>query len=113
MWIHLARSLLAGGLLFATAAVAQESSAPKPEHQQTEPQYDDTFSGPILEVSADKVVVSRSILGQPAEKRTFLIKPDTRIEGNLKVKVRVTVGFVTSDEGDVAKLIVVRQQQKK
>jgi len=112
VWIHLARSLIAAGLLCETAAVAQESPPPKPENQKSEPQYEDTFSGPIVELSAEKIVVSRSILGQPAEKRKFLIKPDTRIEGNLKVKAKVTVGFVTSDEGDVAKLIVVRQQKK-
>ena len=40
----------------------------------------------------------------------FLIKSDTRIEGKLRVKLKVTVGFVTSDDGDVARLIVVRQE---
>jgi carbonic anhydrase/acetyltransferase-like protein (isoleucine patch superfamily) len=57
--------------------------------------------------------VSRSILGKPAETRTFLIKPDTRVEGKLRARARVTVGFVTTDEGDVARLIVVRATQSK
>jgi hypothetical protein len=30
----------------------------------------------------------------------------------LKVKVKVTVGFVTTDDGDIARLIVVRPQKK-
>jgi len=30
----------------------------------------------------------------------------------LKAKVKVTVGFVSSDDGDVARLIVVRPQKK-
>jgi carbonic anhydrase/acetyltransferase-like protein (isoleucine patch superfamily) len=61
-----------------------------------------------VELSATKITVSRSILGQPAEKHTFLIKSDTRIEGRLRVRAKVTVGFVTADDGDVARLIVVR-----
>lgn len=74
---------------------------------KSEPQYQDTFAGSVIEVSAVKVSVSRTILGK-TEKRTFLIKPDTRVEGKLKPKAKVTVGYVTTDEGDVARLIVVR-----
>lgn len=117
MWIKLARSLALAGLFCGPAVlpprcVAQDTSPPKLDDRKVEPQYDDTFSGPVVEFSADKIIVSRSILGQPAEKRKFLIRPDTKIEGSLKVKARVTVGFVASDEGDIAKLIVVRQQKK-
>ncbi len=94
-------------------AIAQaDGAAPKAESPKSEPKYTDTFSGPIVELSAAKITVSRSILGKPAEKRTFWIKPDTRIEGKLHMKVRVTVGFVTTDDGDVARLIVVRPAQK-
>jgi hypothetical protein len=82
----------------------------KPETSKTEPKYDDTFSGSIIELTTSKITVSRSILGKPAEKRVFLITSDTRIEGKLHVKLKVTIGFVTSDDGDVARLIVVRQK---
>jgi hypothetical protein len=93
---------------------AQEPTPPKPDDQKTEPQYEDTFSGPIVDLSSEKITVSRSILGKPAEKRTFWIKADTKVEGGkLRVKSKVTVGFVTSDEGDIARLIVVRGQQQK
>ncbi|HYL37370.1 MAG TPA: hypothetical protein VEV17_15755 [Bryobacteraceae bacterium] len=94
--------------LLGLPAGGQEEDSSKSSAAKTEPKYDDTFSGPVVEFSADKITVSRSILGRPAEKRTFLIKPDTRIEGRLRVKARVTVGFVTTDDGDVARLIVVR-----
>jgi len=57
--------------------------------------------------------VSRSILGKPAEKRSFWIRPDTRIEGKLRLKVKVTVGFVTNEDGDIARLIVVRVTSQK
>ena len=99
--------------LSGSAAWTQEAgNAPKPDDAKSEPKYDDTFSGPIVELTAAKITVSRSILGKPAEKHTFLIKPDTRIEGKLKVRAKVTVGFVMTDDGDVARLIVVRTTQR-
>lgn len=94
--------------LLGLPAAGQEEGSSKSSPAKTEPKYDDTFSGPIVEFSTAQITVSRSILGKPAEKRTFLIKSDTRIEGKLRVKARVTVGFVTTDDGDVARLIVVR-----
>jgi len=102
-------SLLALAVILWAAPMPQEGSTPPTQPaQKTEPKYDDTFSGPIVEISQNRITVSRSILGKPAERRSFWIKPDTRVEGKLKVRVRVTVGFVTTDEGDIARLIVVR-----
>ena len=98
-------------LLLAPLALAQDSDQ-KQDRTKAEPQYDDTFSGPIVELTASKIVISRSILGKPPEKRTFVIKVDTRIEGKLRVRAKVTVGFITNGEGDVARLIVVRGPQK-
>jgi len=100
-----------GVSLFGVRMTAQESDGPKQDTNKNEPKYDDTFSGTVVDVSAEKIVVSRSILGQPAEKRTFRMQPDTRVEGKLHPKVKVTIGFVTSDEGDTARLIVVRAQK--
>jgi len=98
--------------LYSGIAFAQEALQAK-DVPSSEPHFDDTFAGPIIELTADKLTVSRSILGKPAEKRTFLIKPDTRIEGRLRVRARVTVGFTKTDEGDIAKLIVVRPSTPK
>lgn len=84
-------------------ASAQESQQAKAKAQN------DTFSGNIVELSAGKLTVSRSILGGQAVRRTFLIQPDTKIQGKLRVKAKVTVGFVSTDDGDVARLIMVRQ----
>ncbi|MGA2213417.1 MAG: hypothetical protein ABSH31_09100 [Bryobacteraceae bacterium] len=113
MQVRLATLLLVVGALL-TMSWAQEpakTESPK-DDSKSEPKYDETFSGPIVEVSATRITVSRSILGKPAEKRTFWIKPDTRIEGRLRVRAKVTVGFVKSDDGDVARLVVVRTAQK-
>ena len=104
----------------------EDTGAPKAESPKSEPAYSDTFSGPIVELyyvgesmkksrpddPVTRITVSRSILGKPAEKRTFWIKTDTRIEGNLRLKTRVTVGYIVADEGNVARLIVVRTAQK-
>jgi hypothetical protein len=100
--------MVVGTLL--TSGWSQEHA--KADGPKSEPKYDETFSGPIVELSATKITVSRSILGKPAEKRTFWIKPDTHIEGKLRVRAKVTVGFVKTDEGDVARLVVVRTAQK-
>jgi hypothetical protein len=92
----------------------EDASLEKPSHvdsAKSEPKYDQTFSGSIVELTSTQITVSRSILGKPAEKRSFLIKPDTRVEGKLRVHVKVTVGYVTTDDGDVARLVVVRTKQ--
>jgi hypothetical protein len=95
-------------------ATLEKPNNDKSGHADTksEPKYDQTFSGPIVEVTATQITVSRSILGKPPEKHTFAIKSDTRIEGKLRVRVKVTVGYVTTDDGDVARLVVVRTSQK-
>ncbi len=85
---------------------AQEQDATAP----AEP--NGTFSGAVVELTADRVTVSRSAANGHVERHTFLLKPETRIEGKLKTKARVTVGFNNTDEGDVARLIVVRQPKK-
>lgn len=122
----LAISLVLLGAEFAVAGFAQEhvslektsegsGTEPKSTAQNTtrhEPKYDHTFSGPIVEVTETQITVSRSILGKPAEKRTFAIHPDTRVEGKLRIHAKVTVGYVTTDDGDVARLVVVRSSQR-
>lgn len=93
---------LIGGAL--PVAVAQETPA--------QPQ-DQFFSGVIESLSADKVTVNRTVLGKTSERRTFLITPETRVEGRPRVKVRVTVRYATGDDGDRALHMIVRPAQKK
>ncbi len=79
--------------------------------QDIDPKEDVTlqmYSGTVTDMDKDKVTVSRAVPGKPAEKRTFVLKPETKIEGKLKARVRVTVGYVSKDEGDVAMRIIVR-----
>ncbi len=102
---------LAATVVVSALAGAQDN-APAPDALKTEVHYRDTFSGEIVNLATARMIVARSILGKPTEQRTFWIKPETKVEGKLKVKVKVTVGFVPSDDGDVALLIVVRPQKK-
>jgi len=96
----------------ASAFPPQEPAAPQQQDTTAPAEPSDTFSGTIVELNSDNLTVSRSGPGGRAERHKFLLKPETRIEGKLKTKVRVTVGFTSTDEGDVARLIVVRQQKK-
>ena len=98
-------------LLSASLALAQEGE--KPDGTKAEPPYTETFSGPVVELTSGKIVVSRSILGKPPEKRTLTIKTETRVEGKLRVRAKVTVGFVVTNDGEyIARLIVVRGPEK-
>jgi len=53
------------------------------------------------------------VLGKSSETRTFLVTPETRVEGKLRVKARVTVRYTREEQGDRALHIIVRSSQKK
>ena len=98
--------------LLAFIPVRGQESAPPKDTPTVEQVEDLFFSGLVAEFTTEKIVVSRAVLGKPAEKRTFLITQDTKVEGKLKNKVRVTVRYQTNDQGDVAAAILVRTSPK-
>jgi hypothetical protein len=105
---------LAGILLLLLACVVWAS----PLQQEEPPVPTDTpyefVSGVISELPPGKIVVNRAVLGKPPENRTFSIGPETKIEGRLRVKARVTVGFRASEDAEpTAVRIIVRQQAGK
>ena len=71
------------------------------------------FSGDVVEHDPDKIVVRRVIGGKPPELRTFKVTPQTKIEGTPRPRARVTVGYITTDEGEVAVRIIVRGSARK
>ena len=90
------------GLRACTAAaplVADETNAAKAP--------DTFFAGTVTEFTAEAITVGRTVRGK-AESRTFGLTPQTKIEGKLAAKVRVTVRYVSEDDGYTATLIVVR-----
>jgi hypothetical protein len=109
--VWLLKSALIALLSTPPVAAGPQDQAPAPTEANHE-----FFSGTVTDFSADRISVSRTVLGKPAEVRTFIITGETKIEGRPRAKGRVTVGFKSTDEGDVAVRIIVRnnsQQPKK
>jgi len=79
----------------------------------SEQPHSEFFSGVVTTLSENKITVFKTVLGKSSETRTFLITPETRVEGKLRAKVRVTVRYTRADEGDRALHIIVRTSQKK
>ena len=65
------------------------------------------FAGNVMETTAEKITVGRTVRGQ-AESRSFKVTAKTKVDGKLGSNVRVTVRYATTDDGDVAIMIVVR-----
>jgi hypothetical protein len=82
---------------------------------QDESEADYEFiSGTIADLPSGKIVVNRAVVGKPPEFRTFTITDQTKIEGQLSLNARVTVGYKASDESEpVAMRIIVRPQAPK
>jgi hypothetical protein len=89
-------------LSLAGTGVAQDETLPKP---------DAFFAGTVIESTPEKLTVSRMVRGK-TEKRSFAVTPDTKVEGKLRLKVRVTVRYTTDDDGDTATRILVRAGQR-
>jgi len=75
-------------------------------------QSDQYFSGDVTRLEADRITVTRTVLGKEDATRTFLLTAETRTEGKVKVKARVTVRFVAGEDGDRAIHILVRPAKK-
>jgi hypothetical protein len=66
-------------------------------------------SGTVAELSGSRIVVNRAVLGKPAEHLAFAITSETKVEGDLRVAARVTVGYRNIEGGEpVAVRIIVR-----
>ena len=76
----------------------EEQSASKP----------DFFSGVVMALSADSITVNRKGLGRESETKTFLVDANTRVEGKLRVKAKVTIRFAPGETGERAVRIIVR-----
>ena len=96
-------------LLSPVAFVPVRAQGASPSEQS----HSEFFSGVVTTLAEDKITVFKTVLGKSSETRTFLITPETRVEGKLRVKVRVTVRYAREEEGDRALHIIVRSSQKK
>lgn len=78
---------------------------------------DNYFTGNVVETAPDHLKVSRVLQGK-TEEHVFRMTAATKIEqGRIRLRERVTVRFVSGDDGDIAILVIVRptstQQRKK
>ncbi len=105
--VWLAAILLGGALTSASwQSLRADETAPNTQ------KGDNFFSGNVRENTAEKITIARTVLGK-LETRSFIVTPDTKVEGRLRLKVRVTVRYITDDNGDTATMIVVRGANKK
>ena len=108
--------LRASAVLLVVVLCAYSQTVPTPQTQEppaAEQPTEEYFSGIVLAYSDETVTVARTILGKNSSSRHFAITSETQIEGKLKVKVRVTVKYITKDEVDHAVHIIVRNPTPK
>jgi hypothetical protein len=97
-------------LMIVVCAFGQNQTVQQAPEQPLAEQY---FSGTVVSYAGEKVTVARTVLGKNSASRYFTITSETQIEGKLKVKVRVTVQYITKDEVDYAVHIIVRNPPPK
>ena len=99
LWLALTSGVVATG-------VAQDAAAPP--SKTTQP-ANDIFSGTVSELAPDSITVIRKAPARDAGARKFLLDGQTKVEGKLRVKARVTVRYQADDEGQLHALhIIVR-----
>jgi hypothetical protein len=81
------------------------------EHTAAAKKADAFFAGTVVESTAEKITVTRTVLGK-LENRSFVVTTETKVEGRLRARVRVTVRYISDDDGDTATMIVVRSTKK-
>jgi hypothetical protein len=89
---------------FVPFSAAQETAPP----QQKDRAQDTFFSGNVVSVTPDKLTVTRRTLALSSVTKTFLLDSETKIEGKLQVKARVTVKFEKTEDGERAVRVIVR-----
>jgi hypothetical protein len=99
LWLALTSGVVATG-------VAQDAATPP---SKTAPPANDIFSGTVSELASDSITVIRKAPARDAGARKFVLDAQTKVEGKLKVKARVTVRYQADDEGQLHALhIIVR-----
>jgi hypothetical protein len=87
---------------------SQEPETPAPKATKTAPAAD-IFSGTVTKLTVDSVTVVRKVPGREAVTREFARDEQTKVEGKLRERARVTVRFKRGEEsGFVAVYIIVR-----
>lgn len=100
-------------LLFMLLTAAVPCTLAQDEPQPVEAPLQ-VVTGTVADFSSTRLMVTRTVLGKPPETLTFTISGDTVIEGRLRLRARVTVGYKSAEETEpVAVRIIVRPQNQK
>ena len=87
---------------------SQEPEGSAPKAAKAAPAAD-IFSGTVTKLTADSVTVVRRVPGHAAVTREFVRDEQTKVEGKLRERVRVTVRYKAGeDDGFIAVYIIVR-----
>ena len=90
-------------------AWASSSALRSQDPPSAAPPQDQYFAGTITALSETSLTVTRTVLGKDSTIRTFAITTDTVIQGGKpKLKSKVTVKWVSGDDGDRAIKIILR-----
>ncbi len=100
----LARLALVLWMALPAAGFTHQAAAP----QQEAARKTAIFSGIVTSVSDTSITVSRKGLGPDSVTNTFAIDGNTRIEGRLRPRAKVTVEYAATDDGMLAVRIIVR-----
>jgi hypothetical protein len=61
------------------------------------------FAGTVVEMDANHIKITRTLVGRPTESRSFAINPSTKMnKAAIKLHNRVTVRYKHLNDGDVA-----------
>ena len=93
--------------ILAACVLALWSLAPGPLPAAPQGDAGQFFAGTVVEHTPAQITVARVLQGKN-ESRSFRITPETKVEGSVTPQARVTVGYVTTEDGDRATLIIVR-----
>ena len=75
---------------------------------QDDQDKDNYFTGTLVENAPDHLKVSRVLQGK-TEAHVFKMNAETKVEGGrLRLRQRINVRYISSDDGDVAILVIVR-----
>jgi hypothetical protein len=101
--LELVRKLLISILLLTALAFAQDSN---PAPVQPKPQV---FSGFVTDFTSAALSVSRkNASGKEMVHKSFIMDTQTKVEGKIKLKARVTVQFTIDGENNRAVRVIVR-----
>jgi hypothetical protein len=99
------------GILVAALVCALPLFSGVPQQAQTQAPKDQMFSGVVTAVAPNSLTAVR--IGSK-DATTFAITPETKFEGGApKVNSRVTVRYITTEDGEKALRVIVRPPAKK